>query len=364
MKAQKYFNSLNYSLGNEDTRFEGEIVKGIAPKKVVSICGSGSRCLPLFHDELKELVLVDVSEQQLFLVQLRLETIKQFSIEEFKLFWGYAPYRSLENCSKRESMFSQLGLNRECRDYFAELFLDLDWQSPLYDGKWEKTFILFSKLIQKVMSTSVLNKMFSHNSIESQRDYFKNEFPRWKWNILINIIGNKKLFNVLLYKGDFVKKNSEKTYFRYYKDAYDHIFENHLLKNNFFIQLCCFGYIKYDGGNLYEASLEVFQRVKRNIGNVKITYEKENILDVIARNKDIDFISFSDVPSYFSGETEKYFLKNTKKSLSDNALIVLRHYLRKANANRDGFDDISAKYSAEISKEQVQMYDIEVLKNV
>ena len=68
-------------------------------------------------------------------------------------------------------------------------------------------------------------------AVQHVRTALRDEEPAVIENAIkhTNIIGNKKMFNVLLYKGDFVKKNSEKSYFRYYKDAYDHIFENHLL---------------------------------------------------------------------------------------------------------------------------------------
>ena len=46
--TEKYFKSLNYSLGNEDTTFEVEMVKKLNPKKVLAVAGSGGRSLPLY----------------------------------------------------------------------------------------------------------------------------------------------------------------------------------------------------------------------------------------------------------------------------------------------------------------------------
>ena len=44
--TEKYFKSLNYSLGNEDTTFEVEMVKKLNPKKVLAVAGSGCHDVP------------------------------------------------------------------------------------------------------------------------------------------------------------------------------------------------------------------------------------------------------------------------------------------------------------------------------
>ena len=62
------------------------------PKKIVSVCGSGSRSLPLIHPTLEELHIVDLSKEQLMLANLRIETILKLTHQEFLMFWGYAPF--------------------------------------------------------------------------------------------------------------------------------------------------------------------------------------------------------------------------------------------------------------------------------
>jgi S-adenosylmethionine-diacylglycerol 3-amino-3-carboxypropyl transferase len=79
----------------------------------------------------------------------------------------------------------------------------------------------------------------------------------------------------------------------------------------------------------------------------------------------LDYISLSDVPSYFSGVTEREFMQWMKPYLKMGAHIVLRHYLRKPEAmNLTGFRDVTVSYQDYFSFEKVQMYECEVYKYV
>jgi S-adenosylmethionine:diacylglycerol 3-amino-3-carboxypropyl transferase len=105
MTTKEYFYALNYTLANEDTEFEYRLTRDLNPKKIISVCGAGARAFPLLTDATEELILVDLSKEQLKLAQFRAETIKQLNFEEFLLFWGYAPYSPFENKEKRKDLF-------------------------------------------------------------------------------------------------------------------------------------------------------------------------------------------------------------------------------------------------------------------
>ena len=60
-----------------------------------------------------------------------------------------------ENAPKAK-LFFRFDLNKDEETYFLNLFNARGWESILYSGKWEKTFILFSKVIQKFLSERYL----------------------------------------------------------------------------------------------------------------------------------------------------------------------------------------------------------------
>jgi S-adenosylmethionine-diacylglycerol 3-amino-3-carboxypropyl transferase len=363
MSKVEYFFDLNYSLANEDTAFERSIIIDQKPQKVLSVCGSGSRCFPLLHPGLKELHIVDLSSQQIYLAMLREEVIKNLDHHEFLKFWGYSPFRVEDNKQWRKKIFESLELGVNERTYLSSLFEQLDWQSPLYHGKWERTFIFFSKIVRKVVGEKNVQKLFSFENLEQQKDYVQKKFPRIRWMIILSILGNKAMFNALLYKGDFIKKNINESYIRYYSNAFNHLMTENLARESFFLQLCFFGEIKYSEGNLIEAKKECFDMMKDSLKKCRVHYHHNDLLSEIEKHTDLDFISLSDVPSYFAGDIEEQFIQKIRSSLNKNSTIINRNYLRIPNADRRYFNDIGEKFSIEMRNEGVQMYRIEVLRN-
>lgn len=366
--ADKYFKSLNYSLANEDTWPEVRLVRKWQPKKILSVAGSGGRSLPLLAGSPAELHVVDLSAQQLWLGSLREETIRKCSHEDFLLFWGYPPYDQIAYNKKRKEIFQHLELSGEARGYFETLFTSVGWNTILYSGKWEKTFNKFSYITRIVMGPSVLKRSLACLTPEEQVEFEKKEFPRARWDLVFRILGNATVFNALLYKGHFVKKNVPESHFDYYKMAFARIFSRTLLRANFFAQLCFFGKIVTREAIPVEGDPVVFQAMKEWLLKNRTTSHLGNILELVPASDmpgAIDFFSFSDVPSYFEGETEKKFLQLIRPKLSIGGVVIVRNYLRlPVSPDLTGLEDITAEVEEAFHDEKVQMYMVRAYRRV
>lgn len=358
--AQKYFTGLNYTLGNEDTTLEVELIKKLNPKAIFSICGSGGRSLPLMHETCESLALSDLSKEQLLLARLRLATYKELSFDDFFIFWGYFPYSNDNYQTKRKEIFERLTLEEETRKFFESVFLVTQFDSLLYLGKWERTFALFAK-INKIILGKDFDRIMRFDNLESQIHYYQNEFPMKRWKAVLHILGNKAMFNALLYKGDFIKKNSELSHFDYYFRAFNHLFTHDLAQKSFFLHLCFYGRIKSFMGVPVEASQESFNRVKKS--KTVVEYVKEDFVSYLSKGeKTYDFLSLSDVPSYFQGTLEKEFMQKIRPSLKAGAIIVNRYYLRTSECDLTDFEDVTSAYDTLLQNEKVQMYNVKIYK--
>ncbi len=358
--GQKYFSGLNYTLGNEDTSVEIEMIKKLKPKSIFSICGSGGRSLPLVHDEAIELSLSDLSIEQLNLAELRLATYRELTHEKFLMFWGYYPYSDTNHKSSRREIFSKLTLTQKSREFFTQVFTDIEFDSLLYLGKWERTFAIFAK-VNRLLLGADYDRILLFDNLDEQIDFYKTKFPIKRWKILIQILGNKAMFNALLYKGDFITKNSALSHFNYYFQAFERLFTRDLAQKSFFLQLCFYGRIKSLQGVPAEAQKENFTRVHKS--KILVNYIQEDFVSYLSKGeKQFDFLSLSDVPSYFQGALEKSFMQKIKPGLMIGAVIVIRYYLRKSQCDLVGYEDITHEYNQLLDLEKVQMYEIRVYK--
>lgn len=358
--GQKYFSGLNYTLGNEDTSVEIDLIKKLKPKNIFSICGSGGRSLPLMHSEAVDLTLSDLSKEQLQLAELRLVTYRQFSHEDFLLFWGYFPYTDNNYSTQRRELFNQLKLSTATQQFFTNVFNEIKFDSLLYLGKWERTFAVFAKVNRALLGRD-FDRILRFDNLEEQIEYYHREFPIKRWKALIHVLGNKAMFNALLYKGDFITKNSPLSHFDYYFQSFDRLFTRDLAQKSFFLQLCFYGKIKSLLGVPVEASMDSFERIKE--AKTPVLYVQEDFVTYLSRGeKKYDFLSLSDVPSYFQGDLEKDFMQKIRPSLIPGAIVVTRYYLRKSECDLSGYVDITETHSKIIELEKVQMYEIRVYK--
>lgn len=362
MRDKKYFNNLNYTLGNEDSSLEYEVL----PNKVnhvFSIAGSGSRVLPLLAKKPKKLTCVDTSYEQLYLTELRIESLRILDYEEFLAFWSYPP-KSL-NPSDRKKLFETINLTPAAFKFLRQTFEENDWESLLYVGRWERTFIKLSR-INRLFTGKKGAGLFKHKTPPEYYSYLKYHFPHLAWRFTVFLLGNAAVFNTLLYKGHFPKKNIPGTLHSFYINSFSRLFNQGPARNNFFLQLLFFGKLLFPEGNPIECNQKIFLLAKEGLMQSSISYIQGDFIEEAIKSSDpIDFVSFSDVPSYFSGDTEIKFLKKIYSNLSSGCLLVIRNYLHTPEETETkGYEDVTKQYKNLIEKEKIQMYVISILKKV
>lgn len=347
---QVYFQSLNYSMANEDTNLEFELARKMNAKSILTVGGSGARALPFLALPLEKLTIVDISPDQLLFVELKLQTIKQLEHKDAITFW------TSEEASARDAVFQKLKLEQKFQDFYHYHAKKNPKLAPLYWGKWEKTFRTFSKLVGLFFPKNTREAAFK---TDKPFEFFRDHIQGFKWDTLLKIIGNKAMFNSILYKGSFIQKNSELSYFEYYSQAFERLFALDV-KRSHFLQLCFCGKVVRDEGLPIEFDPYIFEKIKAS--QVTPHYSQGSVFERPEATQ-YDFVSLSDVPSYLSGEMEKNYLQMIKKNVANSGVVVNRFYLRTTeNTNESGYKNITQDHSGLISQELVQMYLVQLLQ--
>jgi S-adenosylmethionine-diacylglycerol 3-amino-3-carboxypropyl transferase len=167
------------------------------------------------------------------------------------------------------------------------------------------------------------------------------------------------MFNSLLYKGGFIKKNSKLSYFDYYYQAFERLFKLDI-KRSHFLQLCFFGKVMCREALPIEFSPEIFNKIKYS--SLMPVYQVGSIFERTEKTL-YDLISLSDVPSYLSGDLEKNYIQILKKNTAQAGVIINRFYLRSTEeTDLSGFTDTSIQFQDLVEQELVQMYQLQVLQ--
>ncbi|MBU6374828.1 MAG: DUF3419 family protein [Bdellovibrionales bacterium] len=363
-RATSYFSQLNYTLANEDTALEVALL----PEKtdtILSIAGSGSRVVPLLSRSPRRVICVDLSPAQLALTELRISLVREVSRSEFMAFLGYPCAEAEKSPEKlRKHWLEKLELRPETRSFCRDWLSSRDWQSPIYSGRWEKTFQTLSALVQRMVGTTS-RELFDCRTVAEQQDFLRTRFAHQRWHLAVALFGNASVFNALLYKGSFPKKNIPGSRFHFYRDAYSRLFSISPARQNFFLQLSFLGHLEFEEGNPVECDSLVFEKAKEALGRSVMEYVHADAVEAAQKERqNIGFLSFSDVPSYFKGDTERQFMQKIRSGLNDQALVVVRNYLRvPSQPDLRGFVNLREEHREVIAQEKVQVYTVDVFRH-
>lgn len=331
--AKEYFSDLNYTLANEDTRIEFELLPEGA-ERVFSIAGSGARCLPLMAKNPKYLDVIDMSVSQLYLCELRLQAMKTLSYEEYLFLMGYrgALQGGADSGDDREQLFRRLKLSPEAAAYWEERINGWKKKGFILLGRWESHFQKLGFMFREVLQCD-FSKVFEAQSLAEQIDLYEKYWPRLRWNSFIRIAASEFVFNRYLYKGHFSGRSEHKTEERapwqFIMEEFDRIFRTQLVRKNYFMQILFLGRIAYEEGLPLEAHEKTVAAVKAS--RTEVRYLHGNLLEELPKQA-YDFISLSDTISYLGERDANQILQCLNPASKTGTQMVIRSFMRAPTA--------------------------------
>lgn len=362
--AKEYFSDLNYTLSNEDTRIEFELLpEGV--DRVFSIAGSGARCLPLIAKNPKYLDVIDMSVSQLYLCELRLQAMKTLSYEEYLFLMGYrgALQSGNDEGDDREVLFDRLKLSPEATKYWKERRDGWRPRGFILLGRWESHFQKLGYLFRDVLKCD-FSKVFAAQSLEEQIELYEEHWPKLRWNSFIRIAASEFVFNKFLYKGHFSGKSEHRTEERspsqFIMEEFDRIFRTQLVRKNYFMQILFLGRIAHEEGLPFEAHEHVVAAVKKS--PTQIRYLHGNLLEHLPQHP-YDFISLSDTISYLNEQDANLILQKLSPQTKAGSCMVIRSFLRAPTAiNTQGWTELADKNSWAQKKDGTGVYQFHIYK--
>jgi S-adenosylmethionine-diacylglycerol 3-amino-3-carboxypropyl transferase len=358
----KYFSKLNYSLGDEDSMPEYNLLP-FDSGHVVAVAGSGGRIVPLIAKRPKSITSVDILSEQLDLTELRVEAIRQLEFQDFMGLFGYPEYQ--RTASSRKTLFASVKLKPQTQTRLMALFDANRWGPIIYMGEFEGMLIKVSKLIRLIVGKH-LDRLFEFDDIEQQRAFVHSDaFPYKRWKLALKLFGNATALNALLYRGDFPKKNLPGSTYSIYKKMFADLMDNVLCKDSYFFQMLILGKLIASKTAMMEADPEVFKQIKESLKDTQVNYQQGDIISVVDNiDGEVDFISISDVPSFMPDEAADAFLANVQHKLSPSARVVSRGHLRVVKPKTEGFRNMTEDSAPLIKGERTSLWHIQMYEKI
>lgn len=326
---RKYFVDLTYSLANEDTTVEFNLLDNKS-ESVFVIPSSGAQALPLLAKNPIQMDIVDLSFGQIALTELRLSSLKQFDYDQWLYFMGHANDLIDFTFTKddRYKMFQSLKLNTETKNYWLQNENSWTKDGFIWLGKWEKFHRNISTFSRKFLNYS-FDQFFEPSTLAEQINIYEKNWPKKKFKFLLNIVTNKNFINPLLYKGFFSGSKENRTTpvstANHIESRYRNLFYSHLANENFFLQMLFLGKIKYLKALPLEAHENIFNLAKKS--STHINYYHGSYSEFLFK-KPYNFIHMSDVLSYLDDTEASSILEKLHPQTTKNSKIVARTFMK------------------------------------
>jgi len=176
-----------------------QIQKG---EKLLSIASAGDNCFYLLKDDPEIAVAVDLSEVQLYLVELKKTAIRILDYEDVLALFGF------RESNKRNDLYQKIksGIPSEARAYW-DTKAEVIKEGLLHDGKFEKYFQTFSqKVLPYIHSKEKTTELFKNKSAAAQKEFYDKKWNTWRWRLLFKVFFSKRIMGWLGRDPEFLKQ--------------------------------------------------------------------------------------------------------------------------------------------------------------
>lgn len=180
-------NMLYYSHTNEDNRIEQQLLQSSACTTAIVVAGSGERVLALMGNSYcKKIIAVDINEEAIFLLQLKMAAITYLTNEEYFQFTGHYPALPGRRLKIFEKIKPQLSIT--CAVYWEQNRAVVE-KGILYAGHFEK-FIARVRPVLNLFLGGKFQGVFDQDSFNARL------FPESRWKLLSWMFSQKWVYKL------------------------------------------------------------------------------------------------------------------------------------------------------------------------
>ena len=347
-----------YSHVNEDNRVERELLQRSNCKTVIAVAGSGERILALLDNmACQEFHAVDVNEEALFLLELKVVVLRHLTVEQYLEFCGH------KHCKKkqRHEWFEQVKpeLSAACKMHW-EKHISLVENGIIYCGHFERFLQRVRPFVVQFLGKNFL-KILSGTALNA------NEFPKRRWKFVMRIFSQRWIYKAWGNKD--VAFVGDDSFIRHIPDALDQTIRRGDAASSFITHLIFNGHLRDMKEENLPPSLrkEVLKSVKERLGSGSIIlhFHHADLLQFVGNGAESTHGVFYSISDILSFEGHDYLQKLLNKTGGAGNLVVWRTFLR--NRIDGDFENVlKTKYhglTSYTSSESTGMYQVFAMRD-
>lgn len=315
--------------------------------KVLSIASAGDNSLSLLTQNPEIVVAVDVNEVQLFLTEFKIICFQELQHHEILEVLGVS--ESLQ----RMNIYKQIKglLSKEAAAYWNQN-LDLIKNGIIYNGKFEKYFIFFRKMILPFIHSYKTNyQLFEKKSAKEQEEFYHKKWNTTTWKLFFNVFFSEFVMGRFGRDPAFLKQVEIPVSNFIFNKAETHL-KSVAAQQNYFLKFIHLGMFEEENLPHY-LRLENFQAIKNNISKIKLV--KGYAQDAFISYPQFDYFNLSNIFEYmpsnvFTAITKELSLHSPKGAIFAYWNLMVQRNLAIADAQKYKYDEAFSKQLTSVDK--------------
>lgn len=309
-------------------------------KRILSIASAGDNAFALLTTHPEMVVAFDISQTQLFLVELKKVAIEHLSREDCAEFLGF------EDCAVRLLIFQHLEqfLSEYARNYWNTQLIHVD-KGVIHMGKFEHYFQLFSNRVMPfIHGQKVINQLFQKKSAAEQEQFYNEHWNTRSWRLFFKIFFSKRVMGNRGRDPEFLKQVSI--------DVSDYIFqmaETELKSVNAHTNNILHYTLNGEFGELLPFYLleENYDTIKNNLDKLHLFKGFPN--EAIEKYGKFDGFNLSDIFEYMDRATFEKVTRELINGANDNAKFAYWNLM--VPRRMSSLEEINLRYLNDLSSE-------------
>lgn len=348
--------TFTYTFANEDSLTELGILRE-QQNNVLVIAGSGARVIPLFAKMPKHMTCIDMSQNQLYLTELRIESLRQLNYDEYRILLGYLNAKP----DLRKLTFEKVKFSEPAKQFMTRYFESIDWGSLLFSGKWEIDLAKTSKIFKTILP-NLGQQLNDCETLDQQQLLYVD--IKSKLNIIRLLLFISLLVlsakNRLKFQRTHISFKGMMSLIFEFNRTLKRVFATFLIKNSFYYSILFTEQYFSHLAPTAEVDKKLFEHYKKGALQCNVRYVHKDVLDYCETSSSkYDFLSLSNVPDYLKSSAKINFLRHLKGAVQKQGILT---YRRSVTDNFDekspSVNEVTDEYQHIISRDMTPYYRV------
>ncbi|PIP04184.1 MAG: hypothetical protein COW61_03100 [Candidatus Yonathbacteria bacterium CG17_big_fil_post_rev_8_21_14_2_50_46_19] len=307
-------NDINYSQCWEDVVLLKKALAITSEDIVLSITSGGDNTLALLLQKPKRIFSIDINPIQNYLAELKLQSSKVLSYEQYLEFIGVC------DSEKRENYYSQISklLSQDARSWFRNNMKVING-GVIHGGKFERYLNGFRKyLLPLAHSKQTISRFVNQGSLQDQIIFYEKTWDTWRWRFFFNIATNSSLLRKYARQTGATANQTDNI--NYLKQLEKLIYRNHL-KTNYYL---CYALLGEYGESLPDYLLEEIYGELQKCSSDAYKFKSESLLDFLKNTASNSLTKFnlSDTFEFLTVEEAVKIWEEIIRTAKGDAVVV------------------------------------------